>query len=244
MPIIYTVRVENTKLRSGGEESALERHPFYVKDCALICRMAGVHPAVSLRELRARIESCPLASIYHHFCETKLRPSFDDPEYQNDFAAWAARSLLDYTLAERLGMINPYDIEDYEELRTVTLDIIDDRLAEVPVNPQAQRDDHFHFLQAMTVVFDTRVSIESIPALLPAIVNMTPGSIYYHVIEARRRTTGGLDDFSTWLLDMGGEALNLAGALSGIDFYFLSLRELQERLIAVLCEHLPKEITA
>ncbi|HUU44122.1 MAG TPA: DUF5752 family protein [Acidobacteriota bacterium] len=217
----------------------MEIGPFYVKDCALICRMAGVHPAVSLRELRARVEVCPTASLYHHFCETKVRPSFDDPEYQSDFAVWAARSLRDQALAERLGVINPYDYDDLEDLRAVVLDVLDDHLAGVPINPQAQRGDHFHFMQAMTVVFDTRVQIQTVPGLLPAITKMTPGSIYFHVIEARRRTPRGHDDFSTWLLPQGGAAAEIAQEMSLIDFYFLSLRELQERLVTLLKSHFP-----
>jgi hypothetical protein len=224
------------------ENHAVKSYPFYVKDCALICRMAGVHAAVSLRELRARVETCPAASLYHHFCETKLRPSFDDPEYQNDFAAWAARSLRDQALAERLGVINPYDYPDLEDLRDLLLDVLDDHLAEVPINPQAIQGDHFHFMQAMTVVFDTRVIIDSVPRLLPAIAKMTPGSIYFHFIEARRRTEDGLDDFSTWLIPKGGDAAEVAAEFANVDFYYLSLRELQDRLASILKSHFPTSV--
>ncbi len=37
-----------------------------------------------------------------------LRSSFDVPEYQNDFAAWAWRRLNDSSLVERLAIIDPY----------------------------------------------------------------------------------------------------------------------------------------
>jgi hypothetical protein len=218
-------------------------NPFYVKDCARICRMAGVHAAVSLRELRARIEVCPTASLYHHFCETKLRPSFDDPVYQNDFALWAARSLRDQSLAERLGVINPYDYADLDDLRNELVDLIDDHLAEIPTNPQALRGDNFHFMQAMTVVFDTKVKVETLPGLLPAVSRMTPGSIYFHIIEARRRTSDGRDDFSTWLRPLGGTANEIADVISQSDFYFLSLREIQERMVALLQAQFPTSVT-
>ena len=69
--------------------------PFEVKDCTLITRMGGVEPALNLRELRERIKICPIESLYHHFCETVIRPSFDDPEFRNDFAVWAAHSMHD-----------------------------------------------------------------------------------------------------------------------------------------------------
>ena len=85
----------------------IERPPFKVQDCAIITRMGGVSSAVNLRELRERIAVCPNETLYHHFCETLVRPTFDDPEFRNDFAVWASRHLRDRVLAERLGIIKP-----------------------------------------------------------------------------------------------------------------------------------------
>jgi hypothetical protein len=66
--------------------------PFEVKDCALITLALG-KSALNLRELRDRVAEVPPQSLYHHFYETLLRPSFDDPEYRNDFALWSRRQL-------------------------------------------------------------------------------------------------------------------------------------------------------
>lgn len=98
---------------------------FEIKDCALLTRMSGLPPAVNLRELRERIAACSADVLYHHFCETPLVPSIDYPDYRNDFAIWARRRLGDQIVAERLGMIDPYVFPSMEELRKVTLDIID-----------------------------------------------------------------------------------------------------------------------
>ena len=78
--------------------------PFAVKDCALIARMAGIDTALNLRELRERLKIAPVECLFHHFCETQIRPTFDDPEFRNDFAIWTARELHDRVLAERLGI--------------------------------------------------------------------------------------------------------------------------------------------
>src|SRR4030042_776893 len=91
--------------------------PFEVKDCALLIRMSGLPPAMNLRELRDRIASCGENVLYHHFCETTLRPTFDDPDYRNDFAVWAKFYLGDRVLAERLGILDPYSYERMEEVR-------------------------------------------------------------------------------------------------------------------------------
>ena len=56
--------------------------PFEVMDCALLVRMSGLPLAMNLRELRDRIAICGENVLYHHFCETTLRPMFDDPDYR------------------------------------------------------------------------------------------------------------------------------------------------------------------
>ncbi|HEX7504816.1 MAG TPA: DUF5752 family protein, partial [Syntrophales bacterium] len=90
---------------------------FEIKDCSLLIRMSGLPAAVNLRELRDRISVCSADVLYHHFCETPLSPSFDYPDYRNDFAIWAKWRLGDEILAERLGMIDPYLFPSMEELR-------------------------------------------------------------------------------------------------------------------------------
>lgn len=135
-------------------------------------------------------------------------------------------------------MINPYEYRDLEDLRAVCLDIIGDRLAEMPLGLWPQATDPIYFLQAMTVVFDTGVLVGAAKDLTPAVANMSLGSIYFHFIEARRREPVGIDDFSAWLKSWDHEYEDLIESLSQIDFYFLSLRELKECLMSVLTHHL------
>ena len=109
--------------------------PFEVKDCALLMRMSGLPPAMNLRELRDRVAVCDENVLYHHFCETTLRPSFDDPDYRNDFAVWSKLYLGDRVLAERLGILDPYSVGGMEELRAAVIEIIDDRFGELTMVP-------------------------------------------------------------------------------------------------------------
>lgn len=203
---------------------------FEVKDCAIIVRTAGLDSAYNLRELRERIKICPPESLFHHFCETAIRATFDDPEFRNDFAIWAARSLRDRALAERLGIINPYRLESLEALRERTVDVLDQRLAEAQTIPWAPRGEDFHFLQAATVVFQTQTRLGSLEALLEALPKLSLSSIYYHFVEARRRTAERRDDFTLWLERLSPPPVGAIDALSVIDFYFMSLPELRERL--------------
>lgn len=204
---------------------------FEIKDCALLVRMSGLPPAINLRELRMRIAACSESVLFHHFCETLLRPSFDNPDYRNDFAVWAKLYLGDRVLAERLGIIDPYAMDTIEELRSMVLEILEDRLSEVSDASSVSRGDEFYFLEATTVTFDTGDRITHPRELAAAVRGMTNGSIYYHFLEARRRLAGGKDDFSVWLQEEPEKNRKLIDALGSIDFYFYSLAELRRQIV-------------
>ncbi len=205
--------------------------PFEVKDCTLITRMGGVDTAVNLRELRERIAVCPEDCLFHHFSETLVRPSFDDPEFRNDFAVWSARFLRDRVLAERLGILNPYKFESFERLRETVVEIIDDRLSELPYIPSVPKGDDFVFMRAATVVFSSGIVLQNPAELAEVLPKMSWSSIYYHFIEARRRTANRVDDFTAWCQGFGKGCEELIETFKNIDFYYLTLPELKNSLI-------------
>ena len=134
---------------------------FIIMDCALLTRMSGLPPAFNLRELGDRIGVCSDDVLYHHFCETSLRATFDDPEYRNDFAVWAKEKLADRVLAERLGIIDPYEIESLTSLRHLVMDIIEDRMSELsPWVPAVRPGGEFFFMEAVIVAFETNGRIK------------------------------------------------------------------------------------
>jgi len=210
--------------------------PFEVKDCALLTRMSGLPPAINLRELRERIAACGENVLFHHFCETTLRGTFDNPDYRNDFAVWSKLYLGDRVLAERLGILDPYAFPSLGELRAATLEVIDERLGESTMIPWARTGDELFFMEATTVVFDTGMRISHPRELAASIRSMTGGSVYFHFLEARRRPPFGKDDFTAWLLgnDAGEKNRPYIEALSRIDFYFDTLPHLRKELIKVL----------
>ena len=204
---------------------------FRVKDCTLIVRMGGVEPALNLREFRERIRICPPECLYHHFNETLIRPTFDYPEFRNDFAIWSYRSLRDLVLAERLGVINPHSFDNLEHLRNRLVEIIDERLDEVHYIPWVEKGDEFRFLRAATIVFDTGVDLYTPMDLINHLQHLSTSSIYYHYIEARRRTPDGTDDFTAWMRTLDSIPEKFIQMLSDIDFYFMNLSELRKILI-------------
>ena len=207
--------------------------PFAVKDCALISIATGKE-AQNLRELSDRLETIHSGCIYYHFWGGMLRPSFDEPEYQNDFAAWAWRSLHDSRLAERLAIIDPTYYKDIEELRRELMDVIEERLAESEFVPWARSGQRFKFIRSQIVVFDTGIRIEHPSELRDRIPKMSLGSIFYHFIDARRRTKDGKNDFVQWFLSFNREIYDdLIKRINSIDPYFTTLSALRNELHAV-----------
>jgi hypothetical protein len=208
-----------------------------VKDCALIALATGEH-AQTLRELREKVSTIDAGSIYYHFWGGLLRPRFDDPEFQNDFAVWSSRSLHDKTLAERLALIDPSGHESLENTRRELIDVIEERLEESELLPWMVASNRFHFVRSQIVVFDTGRRVTTVDEMAAAIGHMSVGSIFYHFIDARRRTPLAKNDFSMWLMDIGGECQGLLERISLIDPYFTTLTELRDDLQRAFAQHI------
>lgn len=207
--------------------------PFAVKDCALATIATG-RQAQNLRELHEGLLAADAACLFYHFWGGLLRPAFDDPEYRNDFAAWAAHGLHDPRLAERLGVLDPAAYPGADGLRHAVLEVVEERLEESEMVPWAKGDRQFHFLRAQIVVFRSGMKLAS-PEVLPvAVAEMSLGSVFYHFVDARRRNPDGRDDVALWLARFGAEYEDLAGPLAAAGRAFVSLAELRGRLTDVI----------
>ena len=218
------------------------RDPFRIMDCAITTLALG-KSAQNLRELRDRVMDVPVQSLSHHFYESLLLPVFDDPDYRNDFALWASRHLHDDRLAERLGVIDPMEFADLEELRQHVVDVIEDRLAETSVVPAVPPGHEFYFLSSRKVILDSGLRAAT-PADLAGLMPRLPtGSIFYHFVEGRRRPPLKVDDFSVWLEGWGERFRGCRERLAGIDFHLWSLKEMRALIARSLREALHEEAT-
>jgi len=206
-----------------------KQEPFHIKDCALAAIATGQR-AQNLKELRYNIQQVEPGSIEHHFWGVLLKPGFDDPEFNNDFASWVRHGLHDKVLAERLGVLNPVDYPDVEELRKELIEVIEERLDSLEHIPWCEPDEQFYFITSQVVVFDTHKIITKPEELVTTVPSLTTSSIFYHFIEARRRTFGNLDDFRSWLYGFGEMYYDLINLLSAIDPFFSSLTDLRKQL--------------
>lgn len=203
--------------------------PFALKDCALMAMGTGL-AVQNLREFRRALEEADPASLYHHFWGRLMQARFDEPEYSNDFASWANHGLHEKALAERLSAVDPTEFPTIEDLRAEILEIVDLRLDESELIPWARADQQFHFLCSQIVVFDTGRVIDTPRLLAEAVPGFSPGSVFYHLIDARRRTPHRGDDFSTWIRAFDGGYEGLAAVFESVDPYFSSLLETRNLL--------------
>ncbi len=210
--------------------------PFDVKDCALSAIATG-EKAQSLLELREKVSTIHPNSIYYHFWGGRLRTSFEHHEYHNDFSSWAHTQLHDDILAERLELLNPQDYESLEELRSELVDIIDNRLDEREYIPISKSEEKFQFIKSHLVIFQTRHQFNQPSDLISVLPLLTNSSLFYHFIDATRRTPNGTDDFTLWLNGFGEKYHDLIEEFERIDPYFISLTNLKTRLIEISTEY-------
>ncbi len=212
--------------------------PFFVKDCALAVVSTG-KTASSIEEFKEVLPYISLSSIYFHFWGRHFRPSFDHPELHNDFARWSYLVLGDHILSERLGIIDPTEYVSLEELKMEVLEVMEQRLEESEVPAWSVVKNKFHFQRSVIVIFDSEKTIKHPSELKAILPTLTATSIFYHFIDARRRTSTGVDDFTAWLSEATPETPDLLKKIQHIDPYFLSLTEQRQKLSEIMEEYFP-----
>jgi len=127
-----------------------------------------------------------------------------------------------------------------EELRRELIEIIEERLDENELVPWASAHQQFHFIRSQIIVFDTRIRIGEPEELKGYIPQLTRGSIFYHFVDARRRTANRSDDFSEWLKGFGNGYDRLLEQIAALDPYFKSLTELRSQLSQIFAEYMSR----
>jgi len=213
---------------------------FGLKDCVFIA-IATHKRANTLKEFRDHVENLNPDSLYYHFWANLLLPHFEEREYINDFASWVRHSLSDTKLAEQLAVLDPVSFNSLEELRYRLLECIDERLDESEYLRWFYATQQFEFLRSQIVVFDTHTKISEPHEMSILIPRMSVSSVFYHFIDARRRTPDKVDDFRQWLAFFGDTHQPLIDQLTGIDPYFSTLVELRQNLATTFQNHFSEQ---
>lgn len=209
-------------------------HPFLQQGCALVTMSTGLR-AQNLKELSQGIAQVSEQCLHYHFWGRLLRPQFGEADFTNDFAAWVGGPANDPATAERLNMLNPSDTESFEELRRDILDILEERLSRDDFLSWARANRDFFFTDAAMIVFDTGLRADSPEALGALVSQASQGSLFFHFVDARRRTPDHSDDYSAWLLH-GGESPQSPRVLTlrALDPFLLRVPDLRHRIVDAL----------
>ncbi|MDD4364698.1 MAG: DUF5752 family protein [Synergistales bacterium] len=206
--------------------------PFEIRSCELLPLSTGLR-SQTLEELANHLQAAPPSSLHYHFWGRLLRPQIGESEYGNDFASWSESELHDRTLAERLSAVNPSDHADLESLREEILSLIEERLDEAERLRWVRAERPFFFSRAQMLVFDGGLAASTPEELRLRLDETERSSIFYHFIDARRRTESHDDDFSCWLRAFEGTEETIR-RLRFLDPYLLSLEELRLALLEAL----------
>jgi hypothetical protein len=211
--------------------------PFWFRECFIMSSPLGLK-AVNLRELLQALQEVDDAVILYHLFQSRLAISQPEVEYPNDFALWAANSLQDAKLAEKLSSFDPFDYENLGEVRQAIIDLLEEYLWDLPYVPWARPGLELHFCEASTVVMRSDICAHTLREFCDSLSQVGLDSVYYHFFEARLRLEEkGVDDFSYWI-ETNFDLPDLVAAIRGIDSYFYNLKEIRSALLGLIKHYL------
>jgi Family of unknown function (DUF5752) len=206
--------------------------PFVFTGCVEL-RQTLDHRATDERELLERLEEVPAGSVFYHTHGYFLRHRPITTAYGNDFAAWVASQVRDQVLAERLAVVNPFEISGLEQLREELASIIHDHLLRLSAVPRVEFGEPFYFQQSHIVEVALGPGANTLAEFRAGLAAVDASAIYFHMVEARARLGRRAGDFAEWLRTSLGMP-ELADQLERIDTYMTSLERVRARVLALV----------
>jgi hypothetical protein len=189
--------------------------------------------ALDEREMMDRLEEVPADSIFYHTHGYFLRHRPFSTAYGNDFATWTAVHVRDLALAERLGVVNPFEFPTIEDLREELVSVIDDHLARLSSVPRVEFGEPFYFQQSHVVEVTLGEPVWTLADFRAALSDVDASAIYVHMVEARARLGRRSGDFAEWVRTALGLS-QLADQIERIDAYMTSLERVRARLLSLV----------
>jgi Family of unknown function (DUF5752) len=196
-------------------------------------RQALDHRARDERELLDRLEDVPAGSVFYHTHGYFLRHRPITTAYGNDFAAWVAVHVRDQVLAERLAVINPFELANLEDLREELMSAVHDHLLRLSTVPRVEFGEAFHFQQSHIVEVPLGTPVTSLMEFRAGLAEVDASAIYFHMVEARARLGRRSGDFAEWIRGALQQP-DLADRIERIDSYMTSLERVRARVLALI----------
>jgi hypothetical protein len=206
--------------------------PFRFTGCVEV-RQALDHRARDERELLDRLEDVPAGSVFYHTHGYFLRHRPVTTAYGNDFAAWVAGHVRDQVLAERLAVINPFEIASLEDLREELMSTVHDHLLRLTTVPRVEFGEVFHFQQSHIVEVPLGPPVTTLAEFRAGLAEVDASAVYFHMVEARSRLGRRSGDFAEWIRDALAMPA-LAERIERIDAYMTNLERVRARVLSLL----------
>lgn len=214
--------------------------PFYFIGCLELREMLG-RKAADIQQLMAVIEEAPLDSIYYHTYSYFLRHELEPTLFPNDFATWAAVSVRDRVLGERLGIIDPFEFIDLESLRASIVSTIDDHLKSLWNIPRVIQGEPFEFIRSHIIEVDLELTAGSLKEFRDLLATVDRSALFIHICEAKIRKGRRSGDFAMWIGSDSGLGLpDLASQVAAIQPIGLTLEAIRTRILAILDDWLSR----
>jgi len=197
--------------------------------------------AANLREFLDRLRRVPDDVVAHHLFRSFLTHRHGIWDHPNDFAAWAAQSLGDWVLAEKLSSLEPFTHETIDDAREAIVELIEDHLDTLVTVPWARPGFEFYFMSGRFLALACGLEARTLRELRDGITHVPLSSFYYHFHEARMRgPSDDVDDFTRWI---EGQLASCTATerIRRLDFYFFSLDEIRRRVVRILDDELAGE---
>lgn len=209
--------------------------PFRFVSCMELREVLG-REAMDEQRLLELIEEVPGDSIYYHTHSYYLRHPYAQRLFPNDFATWVTLFAQDRKLGERLGVLDPFEFEDIEQLRGEIVSIIGDHLSQLGFVPRSAANEPFEFVRSHVIESDLDLEARTLRDFRNALAQVEVGAIYNHVCEARMRKGRLPGDFACWLAaDEGLDMPDLAAQVAKVGCLGLNLEGIREHIVR-LCD--------
>jgi hypothetical protein len=217
------------------------KQPFRFFSCMELREVLGKR-AVDEHRLLELIEEAPADSIYYHTYSYYLRHAYTQQLYSNDFANWIALYAQDRVLGERLGVLDPFEFSDIEQLRDEILSIMADHLNHSRVVTRCIVSEPFEFIRSHVIEIPLGLEATTLGEFYDALAIVEVGAVYNHVCEARMRKKPRSADFADWLAWEQGLGLqDLASKVEQAARLGLSLEGLRNKILRLCDQELTRQ---
>ena len=205
--------------------------PFLFKTQLSLVLLTGFK-AADIKELRDGLKKVPESSIYYHTHHFLQQHQFLVEEPPNDFAYWVTHVLNESRIGEKLTAIDTVRFSSLEELRDAIISAIDPFVEDGTVLRKTHPEQTFHFMRSVLFNLKTSYEARNLEEFVRGLKNVSIQSLYFHMFEARLRTSRRVNDFSFWLQSLDETAL--AKEIERLDPYSQTMEDVRFRIIRMI----------